>query len=143
IRDVLDVNLVSNLRMTRAALGLLERGNEPVVINVSSVSAHSGGYGGVSVYVASKGAILSLTRSLAKELAPRIRVNGIAPGVIMTDLHREHSTPDALESIRRSTPLARLGRPEDCAGAAVFLASPAGAFVTGETIEVNGGLWMA
>jgi 3-oxoacyl-[acyl-carrier protein] reductase len=76
-------------------------------------------------------------------LAPDIRVNGIAPGVAMTDFHRTHSTPDALAMITNNTPLRRLGTAEDNAGAAVFLCSKAGSFITGETIEINGGLWVA
>ena len=76
-------------------------------------------------------------------MAPNIRVNGIAPGVVLTDLHRQHSTDEGLAAIARNTPLQRNGKAEECAGAAVFLVSPAASFITGEVIEVNGGLWMA
>ena len=70
-------------------------------------------------------------------------MNGIAPGVAMTDFHRTHSTPEALAAVTGNTPLKRLGTAEDNAGAAVFLCSKAGNFITGETIEINGGLWVA
>ena len=98
---------------------------------------------GVSVYAASKGAILSLTRSLAKELAPQIRVNAISPGVIVTDFHRKYSKPEGLAAIAGNTPLKRNGVADDCAGAVVFLCSPGASFITGEVIEINGGLWMS
>ena len=142
IDRILQINLHGTLRATRSLLPLLRLGEQPSIINVSSISAYNGGVNGVSIYAAAKGAINSLTRSLAKELAPTIRVNAIAPGVILTDQHHEHSTPERLDSIADTTPLKRLGKPEDCAGAVVFLASGAGAFITGETIEINGGLWM-
>jgi 3-oxoacyl-[acyl-carrier protein] reductase len=143
IAHVINVNLMSNLYATRAAVPLLQRGTAPVIINLSSVSAHNGGGNGVSVYAATKGGILSLTRGLAKELAPKIRVNAIAPGVILTDLHRQHSSDQTLATMAKNTPLQRNGTAEECAGAAVFLASPAASFITGEMVEVNGGLWLA
>jgi 3-oxoacyl-[acyl-carrier protein] reductase len=143
IESVIGVNLTSNLYATRAAIPLLERGKDPVIINLGSVAAHNGGVNGVSIYAATKGAILSLTRSLAKELGPIIRVNGISPGVILTDLHRQPSTDEGLAAIAKNTPLKRNGTPEDCAGAVVFLAGPAAGFITGEVIEINGGLWLA
>jgi len=140
---LLRVNLHSTLIATRAAIPLLQRGNSPVIINSSSISAHSGGGGGVTVYSATKGAIHTFTRGLAKELAPRIRVNAIAPGVIMTDLHRKLSSKQKLRNFAKATPLQRNGQPEDCAGAVVFLAGAGASFITGEVIEINGGLWVA
>ncbi len=140
---ILAVNLESCLRVTRAAIPLLRRGKQPAIVNMTSMAAHQGGLGGVSVYAATKGAILSLTRSLARELAPQIRVNAISPGVILTDMHRRLSDDQQLSHIAKNTPLERLGEPEDCVGAVVFLCSTAAAFITGEVIEVNGGLWMS
>ena len=86
---------------------------------------------------------MSLTRSLSSELAPEIRVNGIAPGVIITDIHRALSTEELLPRVAAKTPLKRNGQPEECAGAVVFLCSCASSFITGEVIDINGGLWMA
>ena len=83
-----------------------------------------------------------MTLSLARELAPAIRVNTLSPGVILTDFHRRHSTPERLEQIAGSTPLKRYGQAEDLAAPAVFLASEASAFITGHTLDVNGGLSM-
>jgi 3-oxoacyl-[acyl-carrier protein] reductase len=143
LEKVLRVNIHSAVYCTRAAIPLLKRGNDPIIINLSSVAAHNGGANGATIYAATKGAIHTYTRGLAKELAPDIRVNGIAPGVAFTDFHRTHSTPEALAAVTNNTPLRRLGTAEDNAGAAVFLASKAGSFITGEVIEVNGGLWVA
>ena len=109
---------------------------------MTSVSAHHGGGPGVTVYAASKGGVLTITRGLARELAPKIRVNALAPGIIMTDLHRDHSSEEQMAAFLKQTPLARIGTPEDCAGAALFLCSDAGSFITGECIEINGGIWI-
>ena len=87
---------------------------------------------------------MTLTRGLAKELAPRdIRVNAIAPGVIQTPFHDRYSTPELLETFRKAITLGRLGTPEECAGIILFLVSPLASYLTGETIDVNGGQWFA
>ena len=143
LEQVLRVNVHSAVYCTRCAIPLLRRGREPVILNLSSVAAHNGGANGATVYAATKGAIHTWTRGLAKELAPEIRVNGIAPGTALTDFHRKHSTPEALEAVRNSTPLKRLGAAEDHGAAAVFLCSRGASFITGEVIEINGGLWVA
>ena len=140
--DVIALNLSSVFFATKAAQPFLPEGAR--VINVSSIAAHSGGGAHAFAYAAAKGGVLSLTRGLAKELAPRgIRVNGIAPGTILTPFHERFNTPEGLEQVRLGIPLSRLGTPDDCAGAVLFLASPLAAFLTGETIEVNGGQWYA
>jgi 3-oxoacyl-[acyl-carrier protein] reductase len=143
LEQVLRVNIHSAIFATRSAIPLLKRGKDPVVINLSSVAAHNGGANGAAVYAATKGAIHTLTRGLAKELAPEIRVNAIAPGVALTDFHRRHSSEQFLEQIRANTPLKRLGTAEDQGAAAVFLCAKSGSFITGEVIEINGGLWLA
>ncbi len=85
---------------------------------------------------------MTLTRAWAKELAPRnIRVNAIAPGVIETPFHDRFSTPELLETFRKSIPLGRLGTADECAGAVLYLVSPLASFVTGQSIEINGGQW--
>lgn len=140
---ILRVNLSGAMFVTRAATPLLRQGSNPVILNLSSISAHNGGAGGVSAYAAAKGGIHSLTRSLAKELAPQIRVNGIAPGLIMTDLHKTLSTEQQLRDGASRTPLQRIGTPEECAAAVVFLCGDGASYITGEIIEINGGLWFA
>ncbi|HEY6571615.1 MAG TPA: SDR family oxidoreductase [Candidatus Limnocylindrales bacterium] len=131
------VNVRAMFVAIRAGLPLLEQSDQAVVINMTS------GHGlvslpGYSAYAATKGAIIALTRQLAVELAPRqIRVNAIAPGYI--DVPRHRDDPDFDPDLgRRYVPLGRSGRPEDIGGAAVFLASAAAAFVSGQVLFVDG-----
>ena len=139
---VVRVNLHTTLYAAREAIPLMRRGRNPSIINLGSVAGHNGGANGAALYAATKGAIHAFTRGLAKELAPEIRVNAIAPGVVLTDLHRNHTTPEALKQYAETTPRKRLGRPEDHAAAAVFLSAAGSSFITGEIMNVNGGLWM-
>ena len=143
LEQVVRVNLHSAVYATRAAIPLLRAGSAPCVVNLSSVAAHNGGNNGATVYAASKAAIHAFTRGLAKELAPAIRVNAIAPGVAHTDFHKTHSTPESLAAVVQNTPLKRLGSAEDHGAAVVFLCAPGASFITGEVIEINGGLWLA
>lgn len=143
IEQVLRVNIHSAVYASRAAIPLLAKGDDPSIINLSSVAAHNGGANGATLYAATKAAIHTYTRGLAKELAPTIRVNAIAPGVALTDFHRVHSTPEGLETIRNNIPLKRLGDPDDHGAAAVFLCGKGASYITGEVIEINGGLWVA
>lgn len=144
--DVMDqiirVNIYSALYVTRAAIPLLRRGRHPAVVNIGSIAGHNGGGGGSVLYASAKGAIHTFTRGIAKELAPEIRVNAIAPGVIMTDFHRRHTPEPTLAGLVENTPLKRLGEAEDHAAACLFLCGVGSSFITGETIEVNGGLWV-
>ncbi len=143
IEAVIQTNLHSVVYASREAIPMLQKRKGASIINVSSVAAHNGGANGVTLYAACKGAVLSMTRGLAKELAPDVRVNAIAPGVILTDFHRTHSTEEALDNVVKSTPMKRLGLPEDHAAAVVFLAGGGSSYITGEMIEINGGLWVA
>ncbi len=143
IDKVMKLNILGTVLPTRAAISLLEMGQDPCIVNVSSVAAHNGGANGAVIYASAKGAILTFTRGLAKELAPGIRVNGIAPGVVYTDFHKTHSTPEGLETIVGNTPLRRLGNADDMSAAVIFLCGSGASFITGEIIEINGGLWVA
>ena len=112
------------------------------VICMSSVSAQRGGgiFGG-SHYSAAKGGVLGLARAMARELGPQgIRVNAIAPGLIRTDITADKLTAEMTADILRSVPLGRLGDAADVAGCCVFLASELAAYVTGASIDVNGGM---
>jgi 3-oxoacyl-[acyl-carrier protein] reductase len=140
--EVIALNLSSVFFATKAAVPHLSQGAR--IVNVSSVSARHGGGPGAFAYAAAKGGVMSLTRGLAKELAPRnIRVNAIAPGVIETPFHDKFSTPELLESFRKGIPLGRLGTAEECAGAVLYLVSPLASYVTGQSIDINGGQWFA
>lgn len=113
------------------------------IINVSSISARTGGSPGSSIYSGVKAFVSTFSRSLARELAP-VRVNAVSPGTVLTDFHRAYSTPEKLEATRRGIPLGRLGSEEDCTGTFLYLASPAlSGYVTGQVVEVNGGQLMA
>jgi 3-oxoacyl-[acyl-carrier protein] reductase len=139
--DVMAVNLTATFLCCRAALRHMEPRKAGDLILMSSLAAHDGGGFGASHYAATKGALLTYTRALAKEVGPLgIRVNGIAPGLIATRFHDTFTPPEGRKATVERTPLRREGTPEDVAGAALFLASPAASFLTGETIEVNGGL---
>lgn len=140
--EVIALNLSSVFFAIKAALPHLSQGAR--IVNVSSVAARHGGGPGAFAYAAAKGGVMTLTRGLAKELAPRnIRVNAIAPGVIETPFHDKFSTPELLESFRKGIPLGRLGTAEDCAGAVLYLVSPLASYVTGQSIDINGGQWFA
>ena len=141
--EVVRLNLTSVVYVTRAAIPLLRNGHMPSIINIGSVAAHIGPGGGAALYAATKGAIHTLTRGLARELGPDIRVNGVAPGVIMTDFHRKHSTEAELRSVAEGALLKRIGQPGDIGPAVAFLCSKGAAYITGEILEVNGGRWVA
>ena len=109
------------------------------VINITSVGGMSNEVGGIGYYNATKAAVIHLTRQLAAELAPGVRVNAIAPGIVKTDFARALWEPDEA-AVARHLPLRRIGLPDDISGAAVFLASDAAAWVTGDVLVVDGGL---
>ena len=113
------------------------------IIVTSSISARSGAGPGMVIYAAAKGALNNMVRNWAKELAPRgITVNAIAPGVIRTRLHEQFTPPDEYRKLIDRIPLGRDGQPEDCVGAVLLLAGEAGSFVTGQILEINGGMAM-
>jgi 3-oxoacyl-[acyl-carrier protein] reductase len=143
ISDVIDLNVRSVLSVTRAALPWLER-KGGFVINTSSIAARNGGAGGAVLYAAAKGFVSTLTRGQAKELiGKKIRVNGVAPGVITTPFHERYSNEAQLEAARVTIPAGRLGEAEECVGAYLFLASEMlSSYIVGQIIEVNGGQLM-
>jgi 3-oxoacyl-[acyl-carrier protein] reductase len=139
--DVIALNLSSVFHAIRAVLPSFAPGAR--IINISSLSALNGAGKHAFAYAAAKGGMVSMTRSLANEFAPRgMRVNCIAPGVVRTPFHDRFNTPEVLETVRKSLPLQRLGAPEDIGGVALFLASPLASFMTGQVIEANGGAHM-
>lgn len=143
VSEVFDLNARSVVVACREALPVLEA-SRGAIINVTSISARSGGSAGSALYSAAKAFVSTFTRALATELAPAgIRVNAVSPGTIATRFHEIHSTPEKLEATRSKLPLQRLGTPEDTAGAFLYLASPRlSGYVTGQVLEVNGGQLM-
>ena len=141
--QIMALNLKSAFLCVRAVWEEMAARKTGCIINVSSIAARNGGGPGTAAYAAAKGALLTYTKSLAKELAPHgIRVNGVAPGVIATPYHERHSPGEVFQRFIASIPLGRAGTAEEIADVIVFLASPAARYIIGETIEVNGGMLM-
>lgn len=140
----INVNLTSTFFCTRAVLPYMNTGWGRI-INMSSLAARNGGGPGASAYAASKGAVIALTRGLSKELAVRgITVNAVAPGLILeTPFHQTFSNQEGIDGTIEATPLKRAGTPEDVAGAVLYFVTDLGSFITGEIIEINGGLYFA
>lgn len=143
-RSVMDVNLTSAFLMSRALGPAMVARRSGTIINMSSLAAWNGGGPGAGAYATSKGAIVSLTKALAKELSPHgIRVNCVAPGLIgETAFHGRFTAPDAFANAAKGVLLGRAGTPDEVATVVAFLASSDASFLTGETIEINGGMNM-
>lgn len=140
----INVNLTSTFFCTRAVLPFMNRGWGRIV-NMSSLAARNGGGNGATAYAASKGAIIAFTRGLCKEVAEQgITVNAVAPGLILeTPFHETFNTDAGIQSAINSTPLKRGGTPEDVANAVLYFATELGSFITGEILEINGGMYFA
>ena len=141
--EVINLNLTSAMLAAQAvAPGMTQRraGN---IINLVSIAGRNGGGPGAGAYATAKGGLITLTKALAKEFAPHnVRVNGVSPGVIATPFHEVFSTPEMIANFVKTIPLGRVGTSEECANVIAFLASDAASYITGETIEVNGGQLM-
>ena len=139
--EVINTNLNSIFRITKESIKDMVKSKYGRIINIGSVVGLSGNPGQVN-YASSKSALLGFTKSLARELASRnITVNTISPGFIETDMTKKLSD-DQQKTITKSIPLSRLGSSDDIANLALFLASDKGSYITGENINVNGGLYM-
>ena len=140
---IMALNLKSAFLCVKAVWEEMVARKSGCIVNVSSIAGRNGGGPGVAAYAAAKGGLLTYTKSLAKELAPHgVRVNGIAPGVIATPYHERYSPAEVMQRLVALIPLGRAGTSEEIADVIVFLASPAARYITGETIEVNGGMLM-
>jgi 3-oxoacyl-[acyl-carrier protein] reductase len=141
--DVLRLNLSSVFYCTRAVARHMAKQQNGIVINVASIAARHGGGPGAICYGAAKGAVLAMTKGLARELAPYgIRVNGVNPGVILTPFHERFTSEELMKRMVDSIPLKRAGESEETATVIAFLASKDAQYLAGETIEVNGGQLM-
>ena len=137
-RRAMDVNVLAPFLCTAAARPLLEESEDGNVINVSSTAGQRG-EAFYSPYAASKGAMISATKAWSTELAPRIRVNAVAPGWVETDMTADALAGDGRAEIEGTIPLGRVATPDDVAGPVLFLASALARHVTGEILNVNGG----
>ncbi|MEO0930917.1 MAG: glucose 1-dehydrogenase [Pseudomonadota bacterium] len=134
---VMTLNLTSTFLMTKACLAHMKSG---AIVNLASQAGRDGGGPGAVAYATAKGAVMTMTRGLAKELGPDIRVNALCPGMIDTDFHNIH-TPDAgRRGFEASAPLKRQGVVEDAANLVLFLGCDDSAFITGANIDINGGM---
>ena len=145
--DTISLNVGSLRKTTRAALPHLvsaaaTRGGASIV-NLASLAGRKGGHAGSIAYATAKGAVLTFTRALATELGPQgIRVNALAPGLILgTSFHNTHTTPESAKATVAGIPVGRAGHADDVARAAVFLASEFDGFITGATLDINGGVY--
>ncbi|MDE2950646.1 MAG: SDR family NAD(P)-dependent oxidoreductase [Chloroflexota bacterium] len=138
--QLLSVNLRSMFLMTRACLPYLRRSEGAAIVNMSSVNAWVT-LGALSAYAASKAGIVGFTKSLAAELAPRIRVNAIAPGAILTDAWKDRDKLDQVLAHRlKYIPLERMGAPKDVGQGVAFLVSDHAAYITGTVLTIDGGM---
>lgn len=136
---VMDVNFKSLFLVTKSFANIIAPGG--AIVNLSSLAARDGGGGGSSLYAASKGAITTYTRSLAKELGPAgIRVNAVCPGLIDTTFHDMFTADEVRKKVAAATPLGREGSSGDVADLVLFLASEKAVFITGVNYDINGGL---
>ncbi|MEM8789914.1 MAG: glucose 1-dehydrogenase [Pseudomonadota bacterium] len=134
---VMTLNVTSTFLMTKACLAHMKTG---AIVNIASQAGRDGGGPGAVAYATAKGAVMTMTRGLAKELGPDIRVNALCPGMIDTDFHNIH-TPDAgRRGFEANAPLKRQGHVDDTANLVLFLACDDSAFLTGANIDINGGM---
>ena len=140
---VMDINLTSMMFVTRAASPYLAKNESSSIVNLASLAGRKGGHPGSLAYSTSKGAILTLTRALSGELGPQgIRVNAVAPGLILgTSFHNTHTTKESADQTVAGIPIQRAGNADDVARAVLYLASEYDGFITGATLDINGGVY--
>ncbi len=134
---VMSLNTTSTFLMIKACLPHMKKGS---IVNLASQAGRDGGGPGSVAYAASKGAVMTMTRGMAKELGPDIRVNAICPGMIDTDFHNVFTKPEVRTHVANVSPVKREGLPVDIANMVYFLASDQSAFVTGANYDINGGM---
>lgn len=137
---VMELNLTSTFLMTKACLPNMATG---AIVNLASQAGRDGGGPGSVAYAASKGAVMTFTRGLAKELGPNIRVNAVCPGMIDTDFHNIHTADAARKGFEAAAPVKRQGVSDDVANLVLFLACDESAFITGANVDINGGMFMS
>ncbi|MDC0098064.1 3-oxoacyl-ACP reductase FabG [Flavobacteriaceae bacterium] len=140
---VMDINLTSMMFVTRAASPHLAKNDNSSIVNLASLAGRKGGHPGSLAYSTSKGAILTLTRALSSELGPQgTRVNAVAPGLILgTSFHNTHTTKESADKTTAGIPIKRSGNAADVARAVLYLASEYDGFITGATLDINGGVY--
>ena len=142
---VMDVNVRSMMYVTKYAVKYLAEAGNASIVNLASLAGRKGGHGGSMVYATSKGAVITWTRALSGELAGRgVRVNCVTPGLMLgTRFHNTHTTDESARKTIEGIPLGRAGTAEDVARPVAFLASEYDGFITGATLDINGGVYCA
>jgi len=135
---VMNLNLTSNFMVVKAAIPHMSKGGS--IVNIASQAGRDGGGPGAGIYATSKGAVMTMTRAMAKEFAPDIRVNAVNPGMIDTDFHNIFTKDEVRKNNANNTPLKREGRSEEVADLVAYLASEEASFMTGTCVDINGGL---
>ncbi|WP_139959323.1 SDR family NAD(P)-dependent oxidoreductase [Flavicella sediminum] len=140
---VMDINMTSMMFVTRTAAPHLAKNKNSSIVNLASLAGRKGGHPGSLVYSTSKGAILTFTRALSAELGPQgTRVNAVAPGLILgTSFHNTHTTKESAAATTAGIPIQRAGNADDVARAVLYLASEYDGFITGATLDINGGVY--
>ncbi|WP_178989325.1 SDR family NAD(P)-dependent oxidoreductase [Winogradskyella schleiferi] len=140
---VMDINMTSLQFVTRAGVPHLAKNENSSIVNLASLAGRKGGHPGSLVYATSKGAILTYTRALSTEVGPKgIRVNAVAPGLILgTSFHNTHTTKESAAKTIEGIPINRSGNADDVARAVLYLASEFDGFITGATLDINGGVY--
>lgn len=140
---VMDINLTSMMFVTRASVPYLIKNENSSIVNLASLAGRKGGHAGSLSYATSKGAILTFTRALASELGnDGVKVNAVAPGLILgTAFHDTHTTKESADKTITEIPIQRAGNPADVARAVLYLASEYDGFITGATLDINGGVY--
>lgn len=140
---VMDINMTSMMFVTRAAAPYLTKNENSSIVNLASLAGRKGGHPGSLAYATSKGAILTFTRALSTELGPQgTRVNAVAPGLILgTAFHNTHTTKESAAKTVSGIPIQRAGNADDVARAVLYLASEYDGFITGATLDINGGAY--
>lgn len=137
--QVYDLNVKSVFLCSQSVIPIMKEIGGGVIINTASIAGRNGGGGGSVHYASAKGAVITFTKGLAKELSPYgIRVVGINPGVITTPFHDRYTPNQLRQNLKNTIPMGREGTPEECAGAVIFLASSYASYINGEVIEING-----
>lgn len=145
--DIYDVVMTLNVKslwfLTQAVVPAMIQKKSGIIVNVGSIAARNGGGPGATMYSAAKAAVSTFTKGWAKELAPHgIRVNAVSPGTVDNYFHEKHSNRQILDNVIAATPAGRLATNEDVSDVILFLCSDASRYVHGQTIEINGGMFM-
>jgi len=141
--NIFNLNVTSAMLCSQAVVPSMIERKRGAIVNIVSIAGRNGGGPGAGAYASAKAALITFTKSMARELAPQgIRVNAVSPGVIDTPFHEAFSTPEMIKGFVSQIPMGRTGKSEECAAAIAFLASDAASYIVGETLEVNGGQLM-